>query len=212
MPDLADKDEIDAARLILDRFRASFKEAPFPLTKVNMGLRSMASRVSPDARVTQRLKRQSRIIEKLARFPTMQLTTMEDIGGCRVVVPTYEEALRLRERVESRWGQTVTRNRDYVAHPKETGYRAFHLVVIREGFPIEIQIRTSLQQTWAEAVEAAELASGTMLKDGRGAADVLAFFRALGTAFAALDRGEPIPRTVRRAVVSGAAATRRITG
>ena len=33
------------------------------------------------------------------------------------------------------------------------GYRAVHVIVYWDGIPVEIQIRTELQDTWAQIVE-----------------------------------------------------------
>jgi ppGpp synthetase/RelA/SpoT-type nucleotidyltranferase len=37
---------------------------------------------------------------------------------------------------------TINRERDYIAEPKSSGYRALHLIVKRGGYPIEVQLRT----------------------------------------------------------------------
>jgi hypothetical protein len=42
--------------------------------------------------VTQRLKKFSTILDKLGRYPRMQLTRMEDIGGVRAILPTQHAA------------------------------------------------------------------------------------------------------------------------
>lgn len=73
---------------LLAAFRGQFN---VPLTKVVMGLRSAVRTseglVDGRAVVGQRLKRQPRIITKLARFPRMELSRMQDVGGCRAVLP-----------------------------------------------------------------------------------------------------------------------------
>jgi ppGpp synthetase/RelA/SpoT-type nucleotidyltranferase len=60
---------------------------------VNANLRYYVSRVGAgEHSVTQRLKRLPTIVDKLARHPNMQLTTMEDIGGVRAVLSSQEQA------------------------------------------------------------------------------------------------------------------------
>ena len=53
------------------------------------------------AKVSQRLKRINRIVEKLSRdeHRTMRLSQMEDVGGCRVVVQSLEELWRVHAAV-----------------------------------------------------------------------------------------------------------------
>lgn len=89
-----DPSEVRRALDVVTRFRATWADPPQPLAKVSMGLRSMATREARGtARVSQRLKRLHRIVEKLSRdeHRTMRLSQMEDVGGCRVVVPTLRE-------------------------------------------------------------------------------------------------------------------------
>jgi hypothetical protein len=42
---------------------------------------------------------------------------------------------------------------DYITKPKEDGYRAIHLVILRHGCRIEVQLRTVVQHAWAELIE-----------------------------------------------------------
>jgi hypothetical protein len=66
----------------------------YPLRKVTMGVRVMTGTALRDngaassPRPTQRFKRMDRILFKLLRHPNMALSTMQDIGGCRVVIDT----------------------------------------------------------------------------------------------------------------------------
>jgi hypothetical protein len=43
-----------------------------------------------DVEVAQRLKRRSTIVDKLSRYPNMQLARMDDVAGCRLIFPTIE--------------------------------------------------------------------------------------------------------------------------
>lgn len=49
--------------------------------------------------VAQRLKRTPSIIEKLKRFPTMQLDRMQDIGELRIILPKVEDVYRLYDEI-----------------------------------------------------------------------------------------------------------------
>lgn len=88
------------------------------------------------------------IIAKLHRERT-NLARMQDIAGCRVIVP------RLADQ-DTLVAALVSRHPDWKVHdlrdrPRH-GYRAVHLVTPRPR-PVEIQVRTILQQVWAGVSE-----------------------------------------------------------
>ena len=72
---------------IIDNWRASHA---FPMHIIYMHLRRLCQK-RPDAIVAERLKRLESIKNKLRREPTMNLWSMQDLGGCRVIVPTINE-------------------------------------------------------------------------------------------------------------------------
>jgi putative GTP pyrophosphokinase len=122
----------DAA--ILTDYRASFQE---PLNKVTVGVRQFVARESKQVLVGQRLKRMPAILNKLSRFESMRMSQMEDIAGCRAILPGgAPEVAGVLRRIRRNW--EVTFLRDYVAEPKDTGYRAIHVIVVRDGRFVEI--------------------------------------------------------------------------
>lgn len=171
---------------IVVAFRASFG---YPLTKVSVGLRQFVERESSDVIVSQRLKRMPTILGKLARLPSMKLSRMEDIGGCRAVLTGgAPEVAGVLHRIQRRW--TVKRLRDYVTDPKATGYRAVHVVVERDERLIEIQLRTPRQHEWAVAVDRAVSRLGMPeLKDGNGPQDLTRYFERAAYAIALEESG-----------------------
>ena len=177
---------------VVTQFRATWATAPQPLAKTSSGLRSMTLRVvgSP-VRVSQRLKRIHRIVEKLSRpeHHSMRLSQMEDVGGCRVVVPSLKDLVRLRERILENWHDSLRMEKDYVAHPKEDGYRAIHLIVIRDERLVEIQLRTARQHLWATHVERLEMTRRESLRGGAGERPTVKALRGMGDAFAEADAG-----------------------
>ena len=79
---------------------------------------------------------------------------------------------------------------DYIAKPKSDGYRAVHLIISRQGVPIEVQLRTIAQDVWANTVEEQGREMGVGLKFGAGGADVQGVFVSLAETLASFDRGE----------------------
>jgi GTP pyrophosphokinase len=161
-------------------FRETFQA---PLRKTVMGLRSMVTSEmtilkKPGSRVpvVQRLKRREQIMWKLARFPESKLSNMGDIGGCRAVLENRAHIEGVLRRIRKNW-QVHGRIRDTRDEPAPSGYRAVHVIVIRDRRRIEVQLRTPREHEWAVAVERTAARLGYGLKEGEGPADLLEYFR-----------------------------------
>jgi ppGpp synthetase/RelA/SpoT-type nucleotidyltranferase len=162
----AEVDRLGHAIDVVDWWRS---EHAAPLNAVAANLRHYAAEVGEPV-VAQRLKRLPTIAQKLVRLPTMKLASMADIGGVRAVVPDQEAAYDVANRLRRNW--TITRFRDYVTEPKADGYRALHLINRHRGRLIEVQIRTPLQDNWADLVEVYSEFAEAGLKYGEGPAVV----------------------------------------
>lgn len=168
-----------------------------PLARTNAGLRYYVRKVGAETNVTQRLKRFTTIVDKLRREPTMQLSTMEDIGGVRAVVDTQRHVdAVVRELLnQPRW--KIRRVREYVTGrdpgPKPDGYRAVHIVVEKDGRYIEIQLRTPWQDRWAQSVEQDTRRLRAGLKFGSGPADLREYYRVIAEYLEWRERNEEPP-------------------
>jgi hypothetical protein len=100
---------------------------------------------------TSRLKTTSTIIEKLRRQSTMHLSRMQDIAGVRLVI----DGGRLdQDRVVERICGLFPDARMVDRREKPSyGYRAVHVIVRTRGCLVEVQVRTYLQDMWAQIVE-----------------------------------------------------------
>jgi putative GTP pyrophosphokinase len=182
----------------------AFREAAAPALKNRAALlRYYVRQVVPPGEpivVTQRLKRFPTIVDKLGREPRMDLARMQDVAGCRAVVPTQDQVDAIVEHLgrQRRWD--IAETYDYVREPKSSGYRAVHLVVRKDGHLVEIQLRTKTQQDWAETVETVDRQrAGLGLKFGRAPDDVVEYFSIAGALLAAGDQEIPAdPALVRR--------------
>lgn len=134
-----------------------------------------------------RLKRMQAIRRKLNRLG-LHLNQLQDLGGCRAIVPKIDDVKSLIEalREKSRHDLRGIGN-DYITSPKPDGYRSHHLIFTYCGLGaahsftgrrIEVQIRTQLQHSWATAVEAVGLIRNEYLKGNQGSGDWLRFFQA----------------------------------
>src|SRR4051794_13247956 len=77
-------DEFESQWIIADNWRTSHA---IPLTEFQAGLQSRVRRVDEELIVAHRIKRMPSILNKLERQPTMKLTQMQDLGGCRAIMP-----------------------------------------------------------------------------------------------------------------------------
>jgi hypothetical protein len=149
--------QISEAIGVMDTWRTSHS---VPLEIARKQLESRAKLVSSNSTTGTRLKREDSIRAKLKREASMRLSTMGDIGGCRVILRDMEEVNRLIEIYAQDHDIKV---KDYVADPRVSGYRGKHILwrfkaetaehKPYDNMRIELQIRTELQHSWATAIE-----------------------------------------------------------
>jgi len=157
-----------------------------------------------DPIVAQRLKRMPTIIDKLKRYPAMNLTTMQDIGGLRAVLNSIEDVNKLRDEYRNvQFSHKLIREDNYILNPRDSdGYRSLHLIYkyknIRnpdyDGLRVELQIRTKYQHLWATAVETMGTFLGQALKSRQGNQDWLDFFALISSAFSYIENSPQIPK------------------
>lgn len=177
------EDGVDQAIEIVERYRAAFV---VPLQRAQAAA-AKAAAIHTDSPVVARHKRTVRVIDKLTRFPSMRLSQMDDIGGCRIVVGDL--AAQQKVLIDVLKARPAAEIQDYVANPKRTGYRAIHAVVLCDELKIEIQIRTDSQNNWADVVERTSDRLNLGLKDGKGDADLLEYFRLVADKLAIEETG-----------------------
>ena len=200
-------DEIAAAAAVADVFRKAHR---LPMRSARASLRSCIESEGLQAiEIAQRLKRMPTVVDKLRRMPTMKLSHMQDIGGCRAVFAMQSEIARVQERFMA---NSVLRNdtedtvRDYVARPRDSGYRAVHLWTRYGGCRVEVQLRTSLQHRWAKLVEDITTLTGIDYKSGEGADVVHDWLRRLSAAHALKEVGVQTDMRFERAYTEARAA------
>lgn len=194
-------EELDFATKVIDNWRAAHA---YPLHVIYMHLRRMATS-RKDVLVVERLKRLDSIIGKLKRETGMELWRMQDLGGCRVVVPTVNEVFSFAEKYKkSHVRHEYKRTYDYINNPKPSGYRSLHLVykfhsdkkdTYNRNMLIEIQFRTHLQHVWATALETMGLFTKQALKAGQGDKYIKRFFVLVSSLFAIKEKCPVIPGT-----------------
>jgi len=163
----------------------------YVLNTFQMRLRNARKQFAGDVQVAQRHKRLPTIVDKLRREPSMQLSTMHDIAGCRAICASVEDLFQFRNEFLRTRAKHIHTNAesgrfDYVTHPKSSGYRGMHDVfetVLESdsgkrwnGLKVEVQFRTRVQHAWATAVETVDLLNGERAKFGEADPKLQRFF------------------------------------
>lgn len=184
-----DGEQLAEDALLVKRWRSAHTGA---LTTTRIGLGAITMRVlgrdSQAGLVTQRLKRYESILAKLVR-DRPRLGEIEDIAGCRAVLPDASRFAKVHASLEGAKKLDIERIRDYCKTPHPGGYRALHLWCRRDGFKIEVQLRTLLQQRWAASVEEFDSVLGIDLKHEEGPPELLEYFRELANYYSHRDNG-----------------------
>jgi len=185
--DLVDPDVFASSKDVMEAWRRAHY---VPLVTANNGLRSMVRTLGIDADVTQRLKRRQTILDKLSREPTLDLSRMQDIGGCRAVVGSMEDLRALEARLKKY--RTPVGYADYTVNPRVSGYRGVHVIVQYQSRNIEIQLRTIWMHSWALAAEGYSGLLGENLKQD-GNHPIQLFLATASDMMALQAEGEPVP-------------------
>ncbi len=125
----------------------------------------------------------------------MDLSTMQDIGGCRAVLDTQEQVQRVVERFRRnshRRNEQPDRIKNYVKSPRDTGYRAIHIYTRYHRRRIEVQLRTPGQDLWAKLVEDLTHITGIDVKNGDGPDEAHELLRKLA-AFLSMSESGQLP-------------------
>ena len=147
-----------------------------------------------DVDLSRRLKRLPTIEDKLRRLPRIDLSTMQDIGGCRAVLDTQDEVQRVVDRFcasSFERNEQTDKIKDYVARPQVSGYRVIHIYTRYHGRRIEVQLRTPGQHSWAKIVEDLTSRTGIDFKSGDGPEEVHDLLRHLSELLSLGESGQP---------------------
>ncbi len=191
------EEDVGKATEILNNWRAVHS---YPLHIFQMTLKNISKKCDKDSLVAQRLKRATSVVNKLkrkyeGRSPTMQLSQMQDIAGCRAIVKNVDIANKIYNDYYLKGNLKHKRvgKKDYILSPKKDGYRSLHIIYEYKsdkgktdynGLRVEVQIRSKLQHLWATAVETVDFFTRQAIKFNEGVPDWADFFKLVSSAFA----------------------------
>ena len=117
---------------------------------------------NPVETIKTRVKKPLSIHEKLRRKGlSMSVESIRsgitDVAGIRVICSFVEDIYALSDMLLQQDDLRLLRRKDYIAKPKENGYRSLHLIVEvpifltdrKEYIPVEVQLRTIAMDFWA---------------------------------------------------------------
>ncbi len=117
---------------------------------------------NPISAIKSRLKTFKSIRDKLVKndFPLSVASVEEnlnDVAGVRVICSFERDVYLLAEALLSQDDIELIAKKDYIANPKENGYRSLHLIVAvpiylvneKRTMKVEIQLRTIAMDSWA---------------------------------------------------------------
>jgi putative GTP pyrophosphokinase len=154
-------EDVDSWNTAIFLYRSALKEIGTKIDILNDEFQQV-HRYNPIEYVKSRIKKPESIVKKLKRngYETSidnMMNYVNDIAGIRIVCSFTSDIYRLAEMIGKQNDITVISVKDYIKHPKESGYKSYHMLVTVPIFlsdrtidtKVEIQIRTMAMDFWA---------------------------------------------------------------
>ena len=154
-------EDIDSWETAMFLYNSALKEVGTKLDILNDEFVHI-HKYNPIEYIKKRIKTPESIVKKLKRdnyVVTIEnmVKYIKDIAGIRIVCSFTSDIYRLAEMIGKQNDLTVVSIKDYIKHPKASGYKSFHMQVSLPIFlsdrvvdtMVEIQIRTIAMDFWA---------------------------------------------------------------
>ena len=154
-------EDIDSWETVMFLYNSALKEVGTKLEILNDEFVHI-HKYNPIEYIKSRIKTPESIVKKLKKAgleSTIEnmITYVKDIAGIRIVCSFTSDIYRLAEMIGKQNDLTVVSVKDYIKHPKDSGYKSFHMIVTVPIFlsdrivntKVEIQIRTIAMGFWA---------------------------------------------------------------
>jgi len=119
-------------------------------------------RYNPIEHIKSRIKTSESIVKKLKRYgyeSTIEnmVKYVNDIAGIRIICSFTSDIYRIAEMISHQDDIEILSIKDYIEHPKESGYKSYHMLINVPIFlsdrlvhaKVELQIRTVAMDFWA---------------------------------------------------------------
>jgi len=180
-------------RVLLAAFRSPF------IVATENATRKVLSLVTSSVSFAQRPEKSTLSIISKLRRETTRLSQIQDIGGLRIIVNKVRQQDELVRAICASYAGSKVFDR----RPKPTnGYRAVHVIVFEDGLPVEVQVRTRLQNSWAQLSEKLADRYGFELKYGGGDANQRERLSSLSRLVERVEELEPTLDALKRATIN----------
>ena len=155
------KEDVDSWETLMFLYNSALKEVGTKLDILNDEFVHI-HKYNPIEYIKKRIKTPESIVKKLKRdgyevSVENMVNYINDIAGIRIVCSFTSDIYRLAEMIGKQNDLTVVSIKDYIKHPKASGYKSFHMHVTIPIFlsdrvvdtKVEIQIRTIAMDFWA---------------------------------------------------------------
>ena len=155
------REDVDSWETAMFLYNSALKEVGTKLDILNHEFVHI-HKYNPIEYIKSRIKKPESIVKKLKRGGyeiTIEnmVNHVRDIAGIRIVCSFTSDIYRLAEMIGKQNDLTVISIKDYIKHPKESGYKSFHMLVTVPIFlsdrvvdtKVELQIRTIAMDFWA---------------------------------------------------------------
>jgi len=154
-------DDVDSWKTLMFIYNSALKEVGTKLEILNDEFQHV-HQYNPIEYIKSRVKSPESIVKKLKRHGyesniRNMVDHVNDIAGIRIVCSFTSDIYRMAEMIGKQNDLTVVSVKDYIKHPKESGYKSYHMLITVPIFlsdrvvdtKVEIQIRTMAMDFWA---------------------------------------------------------------
>lgn len=154
-------EDVDSWKTVIFLYNAALKEVGTKLEILNDEFQHV-HKYNPIEHIKTRIKTPESIVKKLKRYGydtsiENMVKYINDIAGVRLICSFTSDIYRLAEMIGNQSDLKVLTIKDYIKHPKDSGYKSYHMLVSVPIFlsdsvvdtKVEIQIRTIAMDFWA---------------------------------------------------------------
>ncbi len=153
--------QVQEFQMMMMKYDCALSEVRTKLEVLNKEL-SLKNNRNPFESIKSRIKTPVSIYEKLTRkgipFSIENIeSNISDIAGCRAICSFVDDIYMVADCLKKQDDVNVLVEKDYIATPKDSGYRSLHLIIetpifltdVKEYMKVEVQFRTIAMDFWA---------------------------------------------------------------